>query len=202
MGALDAFVKNDNVLYVSFNRQVRAGLRLPEQNEWDPGRVSAENAVNPNYSEEINYAALSLDGFGVLAWVDYSITFKDKAVDQRASVFEENPFAFCQRHRLVVGQPVPAGYRAAWDQRDQLAMAKLYPQIDPGVKPAQYAPILLRQGETTGEADFIEVHIYGPLHRAAIERVVGPRPKARSELVLWKSVVAQLKKLGVVVEEV
>jgi hypothetical protein len=97
---------------------------------------------------------------------------------------------------------VPPGYRAPWERRDELAMAKLHDQIDSATPSENYPSILLRQGTSTGDADFIEVHIYGPLHRAAIERVIGPRPKSRSDLVIWKSVIRELEKLGAVVEEV
>jgi hypothetical protein len=48
LGDLDAFVKSDNVLYVSFHSQVRAGSRTPEDNDWDMGRMAAESTVHPN----------------------------------------------------------------------------------------------------------------------------------------------------------
>jgi hypothetical protein len=66
LGDLDAFVKSDNSLYVSFHSQVRSGSRIPEDNDWDKGRTAAESTVHPLYHEEINYTALSLNGFGVL----------------------------------------------------------------------------------------------------------------------------------------
>jgi hypothetical protein len=68
LGDLDAFVKSNNSLYISFHGQVRAGARIPEDNRWDKGRAAAESTVHPIYSDEINYSALSLDGVGVLWW--------------------------------------------------------------------------------------------------------------------------------------
>src|SRR5688572_7453077 len=52
LGDLDAFVKSSNALYVSFHSQVRSGARVPEDNDWDKGRVAAESTVHPNYYEK------------------------------------------------------------------------------------------------------------------------------------------------------
>jgi hypothetical protein len=202
LGDLDAFVKSDNLLYVSFHSQVRAGSRIPEDNEWDAGRTAAESTIHPNYHEKINYTALSLDGFGVLWWGEYSIVLKDAHIETRTSVFEENPFLFCSRHRVSAGKQPPAGYRADWKTRQDLAMAKLSGKITPQTAARKFPPILLDQGTSRGTADFIECHIYGALHRSSIERVIGPRPKKSYDLVIWKSVVAELKRLGAIVEEV
>jgi hypothetical protein len=76
LGDLDAFVKSKNALYVNFHSQVRAGARIPEDNDWDKGRSAAESTIHPHYYEKINYAALSLDGSGVLWWGDYSMSLR------------------------------------------------------------------------------------------------------------------------------
>ena len=68
LGVLDSFAKSKNELYINFHSQVRTGARIPEDNEWDKGRTAAESTIHPNYYQEINYTALSLDGFGVLWW--------------------------------------------------------------------------------------------------------------------------------------
>jgi hypothetical protein len=203
LGTLDALVKKDNVLYVNFHSQVRSGSRIPEDNDWDKGRVSAENTVLPNYYEKINFAALSLDGFGVIWWGEYSISLKENHIAARTSVFEENPFVFAERHRVVAGRPIPAGYRAPWARRSDLAMAKLVGKIKAGQKAKEFPPILLDQGASRDDADFVECHVYGPLHQASFERVIGRRPSGGDpDLIVWKSVMAKLKKLGVIVEEV
>jgi hypothetical protein len=202
LGDLDAFVKSDNALYVSFHSQVRAGLRTPEDNDWDAGRMAAESTVHPNYYEKINYSALSLDGLGVSWWGDYSIVLKSAHLVRRTSVFEENPFIFCERHRVIAGKRPPIGFRASWPRRQDLAMAKLADKLRSNTASSQFPRILLDQGTSRSTADFVECHIFGPLHRTSIEKVIGPRPKRRADLVIWKSAVSQLKKLGAVVEEV
>lgn len=202
LGDLDAFVKSDNLLYISFHSQVRAGSRIPEDNHWDKGRAAAEGTVNPIYSEKINYTALSLDGFGVPWWGEYSIVLKEIHIASRTSVFEENPFLFCERYRVIAGRQAPLGFRATWANRHELAMAKLVDKLDAAVRPDRYASILLSQGTSRADADFIECHTFGPLHRSSIERVIGTRPKKGPDLIIWKSVVAELHKLGAIVEEV
>jgi len=202
LGDLDSLVKSENALYVNFHSQVRAGSRIPEDNQWDKGRVAAESTINPGCYEKINYTALSLDGFGVLWWGEYSIVLREIHIANRTSVFEENVFVFCERYRVVAGQAPPLGFRATWAQRHELAMAKLVSKFERATRLEQYAPILLDQGTSKENADFIECQICGPLHRASVERVVGPRPKGGPDLIVWKSVAAKLRALGAVVEEV
>jgi hypothetical protein len=81
-------------------------------------------------------------------------------------------------------------------------MAKPVDKLDASVRPDQYPSVLLSQGTSRADADFIECHTFGPLHRSSIERVIGPRPKAGPDLIIWKSVVTELHKLGAIVEEV
>ena len=109
---LQDLVQSENRLYVPFQRQVASGGRIPEQNDWDPGRVSVENMVLPNYSDRICFAALSLNGRGLTAYGAYTIVLKEEAIALRATVFEENPFTFAQKHKIITGEPVPPGYRA------------------------------------------------------------------------------------------
>lgn|SRR5262245_37357995 len=202
LGDLNSFVKSNNALYISFHSQVRASGRIPEDNDWDRGRVAAESTVHPHYYEKINYTALSLDGFGVLWWGDYSMTLKELHIASRTTVFEENPFSFCERYRVIAGKRSPPGYRALWAARDELAMAKLVGKLEPTADPRKFPSILLDQATSKDASDFIECHIYGPVHPSTVERVVGPRPIARPDLVIWKSVSNALRKAGVIVEEV
>src|SRR5580700_4670527 len=194
LGDLDALVKSKNALYISFHTQVRAGARIPEDNDWDRGRSAAESTVHPNYYDKINYTTLSLDGFGVLWWGDYSISLSEHHIASRTSVFEENPFEFCERHHVIAGKPAPVGFRASWSNRSQLAMAKLVDRITSTTAPKDYPSILLNQATSSATADFIECHIYGPVHPRSIEKVIGPRPKANPDLVIWKSVSKSLRK--------
>jgi hypothetical protein len=200
IGVVDNLLKSDNQLYINYHKQVRSGARLPEENAWDQGRVAAESTILPNIHEEISFAALSLDGVGVAGYGPYSIVLKEAMIEKRATVFEENPFQFCQRHRVVAGNPAPYGYRAAWGERNQLAKAKLQAKLNATTQPDEYSKVLIGLGHGTGDADFIEVHIFGPIHRHAVERVIGPRPKRGPDLVIWKSIDRILTSLGATLE--
>jgi hypothetical protein len=92
------------------------------------------------------------------------------AIRERTTVFEENALNFC-RKRGFRGR-LPPGYRATWDQREQLAAAKLEGLLRPDMKEKDFPQILLRSSGKPSEDEFIEVHIYGPLHRLSIERAV------------------------------
>ena len=80
-------------------------------------------------------------------------------------------------------------------------MAKLHPRIEAGMSPAAFPGILVEQGVKSEDSDFIEVQIYGPLHRRSIERVIGPEPKARADKLIWKRVKRKLAELGATIEE-
>lgn len=201
LGGLDSWVKSENALYGTYHMQVKSGIRVPANNKWDLGRQSAEGTIHPNYLEEISYAALSLDGTGPVAYGAYQITLKNTHIAHRATVFEENCINFCQRHRIVAGDPCPAGFRANWSDRGKLAVAKLHHKITSETSPSDFPHILLAQGTTTGEAEFVEAHIYGALHRSVIESVTGPRPRHRADLAIWRSIARQLEQIGIAVVE-
>lgn len=197
---LHNLVDSDNMLLATFHNGVRAGFRIPEDNEWDKGRTAAESTISPGYYENIHYACLTLDGFGAKSFGDYSITFIEEMIAERSTVFEENVFVFCDRHSVVAGKSPPPGYRAVWAERQNLAVAKLHSKLN-GVGESQFAGILLDQGTKPEDADFIEVHIYGPLHRKAIASVSGPKPKRGTSKALWKFVKEELSTLNIKVIE-
>ena len=201
LGTLHSLLKSDNLLYISFHQQVRSNSRIPEDNKWDRGRTAAESTINPHFFDQINFACLSLDGVGTSGYGAYHITLKDKLIERRTTFFEENPFVFCERHRIVAGNAPPLGYRATWEDRRSLAMAKLQHNLSGTTTGDQFPGILVERGAAPGCGDFIEAHIYGPLHRATIEKVIGPRPRKGPDLAIWKSVLKILRDNGAVVEE-
>lgn len=202
LGLIQWLLNSENQLYVSYYRQVHSGARIPEDNEWDPGRAAAESTISPYFYTELVYGALSLDGRGVKAFGAYSMVLRDNNIRLRTTLFEENSFLFCTRQKISAGKPAPAGYRASWSRRDALAKAKLHSRLDSETVAAKFPQVLLRDADDPIEADFIEAQIYGPIHQSAIERVVGPRPTSGPQRVIWKSVEASLKKIGASMEVV
>jgi len=193
-------VSSDNELYATFYQLVEAWTRLPEDNEWDKARGSVDSLLFPHYHSEIRFAALSIDGRGMTGYGGLVLVLSDVAIRLRSTVFEKNAIQFCREHQVVAGGPAPWGYRAEWGERGTLAAAKLHATIASATTKDQFAGILMDQsGSTT--ADFVEVHIYGPLHRRAIARVAGKEPQRRADQVLLRSVKAKLKEIGVPFEK-
>lgn len=200
---LSSLVSNEQAAMVGYYKMVRAGARLPQNNEFDEKRAQVDGVINPHHVyEELAFAALSLDGHGVSYYGDYAITLRGSMIATRASVFEENPFQFVDKHTISVTGSVPPGYRATWARRGELAMAKLHPRINAGMSSAEFPAVLVEQGTKSSDSDFIEVHIYGSIHKRAIFRVIGVKPKQRADQLIWKRTKRDLEAIGAIVEEV
>ena len=194
-------VSSDCAMYTAFYKQVEAGSRLPEENKWDMIRPVVDEMLFPYYKKDISFGALSLDNRGSAKYGNYAIVLKEELISHRATVFEENPIIFCnEKHKLIAGSSIPYGYRALWSERDKLAMAKLHSELDSTTAAQQYPAILLSQEKTGQEDDFIEVHIFGPIHRRTIERVIGPKPKRKEDRVLFGSLKRKLEEVKAVLE--
>ncbi|KAL0630425.1 hypothetical protein Q9L58_010728, partial [Maublancomyces gigas] len=196
LGPLDKFVSNDNLALTTFYQQFRSGERAPEDNIWDRTRLAADGTINPLYHEDLHFAALSLDNLGVQYYGPFHVTLKEEAIEKRTTVFEENPILFLKKHAVIAGELPPLGYRAVWHSRTLLAQAKLQSRITSATKTANFPGILVYQGSGY-DADFIEAHIYGPLHRNAVAKVVVTATPRGPERHIWRNVKRELQGLGV-----
>lgn len=160
-------ISSDNDLYASFYSQVNAQTKRPEETVIERERLVADAILFPYYQHEIRFASLSLDEHGAINYGACSLVLSDAAIRNRATVFEKNSVEFCRERKLGVGTPLPPGYRAPWKDRATLAAAKLYESLKPDTHSASFPSMLLNK--KTG--DFIEVHIFGPLHRRAVEAI-------------------------------
>lgn len=195
---LDNLVRGTGLLG-RYHTMVRAGLRTPEPNHYDATRTSVEAAIHPNYHEEIHYAALSLNGLGATWYGDCHLQLKDDTIQERSSVFEENPFRLAERLSIPLGGKIPSGYRAVWDERQLLAIAKLHSKITPKIASTRFADILL---DNAGAAtDFIEVHIFGSLHLRSFECVIAKTPKNKADKIILRSLCLKLRKFGIDTKE-
>ena len=195
LARLNELVSSDNQLFATFYENVRSNAVLPEDNEWDRIRQSADSLLFPFYFEELRFAALSFDGSGVSGYGSFCVTLKESAIRDRASVLEENAILFVRKQRIVAGDFIPLGYRATWPNRGALGVAKLGRKLIPTTAPNDYQSILM--GSRSRDGDFIEVHIFGPLHRRAIQHVNGTEPKRKADKVILGSLKRKLNELGV-----
>lgn len=200
LGSLSSWLNDASPLFLSYFRQVQQG-RQPNGSEWDEQRSAAEATINPYCYQELNYAALTLDGHGMTYYGPYTVVLKEITIEDRASVFEENPFLFNQRHHVVAGTSPPQGYRASWPNRGKVAGAKLHSKLASGMDAAVFGTVLMEDRRSESDCDFVEVHIYGPVNRAGLAAVKGPRPTRAADRVIWANAKRALGKLGVKVEE-
>ena len=187
-------------LFGPYYRLVEAGLKLPDGDEWDMARQLTDTVLFPHHKEHIRFAALSFDGLGLSKYGGCSIQIRDEMIAHRASVIEENSVLFMERHNVKVSRnpSVPKGYRAPWAERDKICTAKLAARIDSTTTPNQYSKLLLKQGISSADDEFVEVHIWGPMSVLSIEKVTITDPKGASETIL-KALTSQLLKQGVTV---
>lgn len=196
LNVVDNLVQSDRNHYTSYQAQVHAGARDPEENEWDKVRTQYESALYPNFQDQIIFACLTLSQSGMSGYGGFSIVLKDEMIGHRSSLFEENPHNFISRHHILMNKPIPPGYRATWDTKADLAKAKLHAKIDADTSEDDHAAILQSDNGGTGNSDFIEVHIYGTLNRRTIAKVIGAKPKTLEDRAIWKRVKRELVSLG------
>jgi hypothetical protein len=177
-------VSSDNELYASFYQLVGLGARRPEDTPTERLRLVADDLLFPYYRDKIRFATLSLNGKGATTYGDCSIVLRDLAICHRATVFEENSLHFFKRRQIRFGESVPSGYRAVWEQRHELAAAKLEPALQEHMESDAFENLLLRPAQEQVLEDFIEVHIYGSLGRDSIERLVVTKPRQKADQVI------------------
>jgi hypothetical protein len=141
-----------------------------------------DEALFPNYKEEIRFAALSLNGMGLSNYGDCFVVLRTEMIAHRASVFEENSVLFMKHHDIKVSKAheLPPGYRATWGERAKLCVAKLADRIDAATPRGAYSRILLRPGSASEGDDFVEVHVWGPMTIRTVERVIFNKPTSRA----------------------
>jgi hypothetical protein len=176
---LQRLITSDREGYASYYELVTAGARFPSGNKWDSLRPLADDALFPYYKEKIRFAALTLDGRGLPGFGDYFLVLRTDMIAHRASVYEENSVLFFSKHfrRDLDDEPrLPRGYRAVWEERGRLCVAKLADKIDDATPPGAYSAILLRPGSTSEDDDFVEVHVWGPMTIRTVEHVFHNKP--------------------------
>lgn len=194
----------DNNLISTFLQKLEADVTSSLDDPYDLIRPAIDGALFPNYAKEVRFAALSLDGMGLDGYGYFTAEFREVAIQDRATVFECNSVDFfiarSIRPDLTSRAPVPLGHRAVWHDRHFLAGAKLGTKTQGLTIFEDFAKLLLRNGATKKDDDFVEVHIYGPCNRRSFQAVRGRKPRRKADLCLFNSSVQQLKAAGIAVE--
>jgi hypothetical protein len=186
-------------LYGTYYQQIDAGLRLPDGDEWDVVRELTDSLLFPKYKEQIRFAALSLDGIGLSNYGSCSLTLREDLIAHRTSLIEENSVLFMERHVVNVARKpgVPKGFKAIWAERNKLCVAKLAGRIDSTTTPNQYSRLLLIQGTSPEEDEFVEVHIFGPITILTMAKVKVTIPQPGPRRTIVRALKSKLAKHGV-----
>lgn len=191
-------MKSENELINTYYQQISSKQRLPEDNVWDNSRGSVDAKLFPNYHEEIRFAVLVLNDDVLEHYGNCGLVLEEKVIQERATVFEENAIVFFEKHGIAVTQPFPSGYRATWKDRNMLAMAKLHYKIDSTKTKDEFPGMLFTKSHQDGvNDDFIEVHIYGTIHRKSVKYVLAKSQRERYDRILLESLKRLLEKDGV-----
>jgi len=171
-------IKKDSCIVI--NLKVRILYRLVEEGqeyqtrhqlgEVELKRLEIDQRLFGDCGKEIRYAALSLDGWGLSAWGPCTICLQEERMQNRVSLLEENTYKFVDKHPYSGGETYPPpGYRASWQERHELAIAKLFSKIQVGMQKEDFVPVVLDKPDSRTEADFIEVYICGSFAQDAIK---------------------------------
>lgn len=190
---------NDHELYPTYYNLIEAGVKLPEGGKWDALRMVADAAFFTGYAEKIRFAALSLEEFGLSNYGSCSIVLRTEMIAHRASALEENSVLFVDHHNIMMkaAHQLPPGYRSTWDERPKLCVAKLSNKIDATTRHEEYSAILLRQGATSADDEFVEIHIWGPMTIRTIEQVKLNSRANHAERAIIKASKERLRQFGV-----
>lgn len=200
---LQRLATGDDEVYATFYELLGAHVRLWETGKWSVLRSAADVAFFPGYHIQIRFAALSLDSAGLSNYGDCSITLRAEMIAHRASVFEENTVTFLERRNIPFPDlaNLPVGFRATWDERALLCVAKLAKLIEAGATTEMHDSLLLKQGQTSASDEFVEVHIWGPMTARTFERVTFKRSTARASRAIISDInLRRLERIGVQID--
>ncbi len=188
---------SEDQLYSTYYQQIEAGVRLPAGDKWDVLREFADTMLfGARYRREVHHGALSLDEVGVTGYGDVSVVLAEEMISHRASLLEENSVIF-QQNKVSDPNDVPAGYRARWKDRSLLCAAKLAGRLKPETDEKMFSELLLKQGTSKEEDEFVEVHVGGPISARSLVKAVVTKSINRS---LLERLRIQLDRFGVKVE--
>ena len=180
---LQRLLTSDREGYATYYDLIGAEVRFPSADKWDDLRQAADPILFPHYKDKIRFAALTTDGAGLPSFGECFLVLRSEMTAHRATVFEENSLLFFSKHfRPGINEAarLPRGYRATWENRARLCVAKLADRIDAATPRGAYSEILLRPGPAPEDDDFVEVHVWGPMTVRTVERVIFNKPTNRA----------------------
>ena len=174
-------VADPRELYVNIEKLVGAGVRCPPTQQDDRHRCAVTGFLFGSYGPKICYGFLSFNDEGLPTYGQVFCRLRTVTIQDRTSFLEENSFTFVQKHDLRLHSSIPEGYRAVWENRHQLALAKISDSLTTASGVSAWQKLLVySDGKTRANDDFIEAHIFDSFDIAAVERMVVANMKRMS----------------------
>lgn len=120
---LERLIDSDTATAGTYYQQINGRSRIPDDDRWDRLRRIADASFFQSYGTDIHFAALSTGGTWLASYGEGAVFFKESMISHRATVFEQNTAMWVNENNGDLN--IPLGYRAPWDQRQKLAVAKL-----------------------------------------------------------------------------
>lgn len=173
-----SLVSDPRTIYANYEALVGSALRRPASPENDRHRKAVAALLFGHADAAIRYGNLAIGNEALESYGDVSCRLRSEAVRKRTSFLEENSYDFVRRHKIISGDPIPAGFRAVWENRDKLALAKIAGRLRPGQRNEELRACLVSSSGDRTNDQFIEAHIHGGFSVDAIDSM-SKIPKSR-----------------------
>lgn len=174
---------NPRDIYLNYEKLVGTGSRLPASMANDKQRRGIGGFIFGSIAENIVYGFMGFSEASLKSYGRIACQMKTVAIADRVTFLEENSYPFFARHQhLICKGEFPKGYRAVWDNKQNLVLAKLGKAIRPGYGENDFKRLLLTPGDRDQE-EFLEAHIYEGFNIYAIEQMsdIGTSKKDKTE---------------------
>jgi hypothetical protein len=189
-------------IFPTFQQLYHAELAFAGDDPNNNVRLIAEEATLPGCSRRTHYAVMAIDEVGLMHYGNYSLIWKLDMVAHRTSLFIANCLTWRQENGMALGSAAPVGNRARWKDRHVLAVIKCASQITSRTKPSSFPRMLVRNRSKKDPYDvFIEGHIWGPLTRMSLLKVICTSPETSpAKQMMAEEIADELRKSGIDVE--
>ncbi len=172
-GVARDLVDDTKELYVNYEKLVGSNVRKPAGPESDRQRSVVGGMIFGTYANNIIYGALSLTTKGLPTYGEVYCRLRNKTIENRTSLLETNSFKFVEDHDIRSDGGFPGGYRASWEHRYMLVLAKLADRLMKDQTRENWQELLIvSNGQDRKADDFVEAHIFEGFDRNAIESMV------------------------------
>ena len=163
-------VTRDRDVFATYHDLMELKFLRDETPDWGRLRTHAEVELLGSVKniDGLHYAALSLNGRSLRRYGEATIQLREPLIAHRASVFEENSAVYVEKGNAKFSP----GSRAIWSDRTKLCVAKLASKIDVSTRSDEFPGILMNDGSTPFDDEFVEVHVFGPMTIASFKKIV------------------------------